>query len=215
MFQGKAVAAGAGVAVRSFVGFGGFVGGSVGACVGGSVAVGGIDVGGIDVVGTFVGGKLVGFGCGVLVGGICDGFRSGLLVKVTNGCVAEAVAVKVEVALGVSVSSRVAVGFAVCEGCKEAVIVDEAVGLKNICANASLVSTCAVLSVALGVIFPSKRSPACVSRILPPERMIGMPKLTPAMNKMTTNSTMLLRFILQAFPVCSSDKSFRVAALKL
>ncbi len=98
---------------------GSVAGGSVVAMVGlgFGVLVGGTGVGGIGVGGT-----------GVAVGLL----SSGRLVKVTYGCVAVGVAVDVDVWLGVSVFSSVTVGFGVSDGCKEAVIVKDAVGLKNI-----------------------------------------------------------------------------------
>ena len=151
-----------------------------------------------------VGGGFV--GCGVLVGGMGVVLRSGWLVNVIKGCVAVGVGNKVDVPLGVITPSSVIVGFGVSDGCKEAVIVNEAVGLKNICANACLVCTWAVLIVGLGEIVTSKISLECVSLTLPPDTSMGIPKLTPATIKMTTNKTMDLGFILQAFPVLRNAK---------
>jgi hypothetical protein len=125
---------------------------------------------------------------------------------VIYGCVAVGVTVNVEVMLGVVVSSRVTVGFGVWEDCKVAVAVNEAVGLKNIWANACLVCTCAVLNVAVGEIVISKRSSGCVFLRLPPDTMMGIPKLMPATISMAKNNTMFLGFILQAFPVFLSNK---------
>ena len=118
--------------------------------------------------------------------------------------VAVDVAVKVEVILGVDDS--VAVRLDVGEDSKVAVTVNEAVGLKNIWANASLVCTCAVLIVAVGEMVTSKRSSGWMSLRLPPDTSIGIPKLMLATIKMAKNKTMFLAFILQAFPVFLSAK---------
>jgi len=182
-------------------------GGAVGASVGASVAGGFVGASvGASVGGGFVGGGLVGRGCGVLVGGTDVVSRFGRVVKVMYGCVAVGVIVKVEVSLGVVVSSSVAEGYGVSEGCKGAIAVNDAVGLKNIWANACLVCTWAVLIVGLGEIVTSKRSPACVSLTLPPETSMGIPKLMPAMMKIATNNRLFLMFILQAFPVVPYTK---------
>lgn len=63
---------------------------------------------------------------------------------------------------------------------------------------------------AVGEILINKRSSGWVSLYLPPDTIMGIPKLMPAMIKMATNKTMDFGFILQAFPVVSTAKFFRV-----